>query len=141
MKTIVVGSDGSPASAGAVSAAAELAADTGAKVHMVVACAVPVVAAGMDVVPVPSHHEVRAASAMALESHAEQLRRLGVETEIHVCDGSAATVLCDVAEAVDADVIVVGNRRMQGAGRLLGSVANKVAHHAPCSVFIARTCE
>lgn len=139
MKTIVVGSDGSQASIGAVTAAADLASDTGAKVHLVVACAMPVVSAGMDVVAVPSHHEVRSASAMALESHADQVRRRGVATEIHVCDGSAATVLCDVAEAVDADVIVVGNRRMQGKGRLLGSVANKVAHHAPCSVFIAKT--
>ena len=38
-----------------------------------------------------------------------------------------------------ADVIVVGNRRMQGVGRLLGSVANEVAHNAPCDVFIVKT--
>ena len=140
MKTIVVGSDGSPATVGAVQAAADLAADTGAKVHLVVACPVPV-AVALDAVAVPSHHEVRAASGHALEGHAEQVRRRGIETEIHVCDGSAATVLCDVAEAVDADIIVVGDRRLQGAGRFLGSVASRVAHHAPCSVFIAKTCD
>ena len=139
MKTIVVGSDGSPASAGAVAAAADLAADTGGRVHLVTACVMPVVSAGMDVVAVPAHHEVRNASATALEAQAEAVRRRGVEAEVHVCDGSPAQVLCDVAEAVGADVIVVGNRRMQGAGRLLGSVARKVAHHAPCSVLIAKT--
>jgi nucleotide-binding universal stress UspA family protein len=37
-------------------------------------------------------------------------------------------------------VIVVGNKGMTGARRfLLGSVPNKVSHHAPCSVFIIRT--
>jgi nucleotide-binding universal stress UspA family protein len=36
-------------------------------------------------------------------------------------------------------MIVVGNRRMQGLGRLLGSVANDVAHHAPCDVHIVKT--
>jgi nucleotide-binding universal stress UspA family protein len=36
-------------------------------------------------------------------------------------------------------MIVVGNRRMQGIGRVLGSVANSVAHNAPCDVYIAKT--
>ena len=34
---------------------------------------------------------------------------------------------------------MVGNRRMQGLGRVLGSVANSVAHNAPCDVYIAKT--
>ena len=139
MKTIVVGTDGTEASGAAVSVAADLAEVHEATLHLVTACAMPVVAAGMDVVAVPSHHDVRSAAASAIEGQAEAVRRRGIPTEVHVCDGSAAGVLCDVAETVGADVIVVGNRRMQGAGRLLGSVANKVAHHAPCSVFIART--
>jgi len=28
---------------------------------------------------------------------------------------------------------------MTGIGRVLGSIANDVAHHAPCSVYIAKT--
>ena len=45
-----------------------------------------------------------------------------------------------VAEQVHASVIVVGNKGMTGARRfLLGSVPNKISHHAPCSVYIART--
>ena len=43
------------------------------------------------------------------------------------------------AELVDADLIVVGNVRMQGLGRVLGSVGNDVAHSAPCSVLIVKT--
>ncbi len=38
------------------------------------------------------------------------------------------------------DLLVVGNKGMTGAKRfLLGSVPNKVSHHAPCSVMIIRT--
>jgi hypothetical protein len=45
-----------------------------------------------------------------------------------------------VAEETGADLIVVGNKGMTGAERfLLGSVPNKVSHHAPCSVLIVRT--
>jgi len=36
-------------------------------------------------------------------------------------------------------MIVVGSRRMQGIGRVLGSVADSVAHNAPCNVYIAKT--
>jgi nucleotide-binding universal stress UspA family protein len=45
-----------------------------------------------------------------------------------------------VAEERGSDLIVVGNKGMTGAKRfLLGSVPNKVSHHAPCSVLIIRT--
>ena len=40
---------------------------------------------------------------------------------------------------VGADVVVVGNKGMKGAKRfLLGSVPNKVAHNAPCTVSSSR---
>ena len=54
--------------------------------------------------------------------------------------GRPADAILDVAEEKDADLIVVGNKGMTGAKRfLLGSVPNKVSHHAPCSVMIIRT--
>ena len=44
------------------------------------------------------------------------------------------------AEQRQADLIIVGNKGMTGARRfLLGSVPDKVSHHAPCSVLIIRT--
>ena len=39
----------------------------------------------------------------------------------------------------EAELIVVGNRRTQGIGRVLGSVAVSVAAHAPCDVYIVKT--
>ena len=54
--------------------------------------------------------------------------------------GGSGDAILDVAEERAADLIVVGNKGMTGAKRfLLGSVPNKVSHHAPCSVLIIRT--
>ena len=64
----------------------------------------------------------------------------GVEVETFAREGDPADAILDVAEERDADLIVVGNKGMTGAKRfLLGSVPNKVSHHAPCSVLIIRT--
>ncbi len=58
----------------------------------------------------------------------------------HARQGDAADAIIDVAEEQNADLIVVGNKGMSGARRfLLGSVPNRVSHHAPCSVMIVRT--
>jgi nucleotide-binding universal stress UspA family protein len=61
-----------------------------------------------------------------------------VETFARV--GDAADAILDVAEEQRSDLVVVGHKGMTGATRfLLGSVPNKVSHHAPCSVLIVRT--
>lgn len=62
-----------------------------------------------------------------------------VEHTVSVVVGSPAKALIQKAEECDADLIVVGNVRMQGIGRVLGSVGNEVVHHAPCSVLIVKT--
>jgi nucleotide-binding universal stress UspA family protein len=64
----------------------------------------------------------------------------GVEVQTIARQGEPADVILDVAEEQNADLIVVGNKGMTGAKRfLLGSVPNKVSHHAPSSVLIVRT--
>jgi nucleotide-binding universal stress UspA family protein len=50
-----------------------------------------------------------------------------------------AEALIQEAERVGATLIIVGNKNMHGIGRVLGSVANDVAHHAPCDVLIVKT--
>jgi len=55
-------------------------------------------------------------------------------------DARAGERLRAAAEEREADLIIVGNKGMTGAKRfLLGSVPNKISHHAPCSVLIIRT--
>jgi nucleotide-binding universal stress UspA family protein len=62
------------------------------------------------------------------------------KVETFARQGDAADAILDVAEEQRSELIVVGNRGMTGAKRfLLGSVPNKVSHHAPCSVLIVRT--
>ncbi|MDH3292846.1 MAG: universal stress protein [Acidimicrobiia bacterium] len=67
------------------------------------------------------------------------LRHIVNDVSIVQAEGKPADVLVREAERLDADVIVVGNRRVQGPGRFLGAIATSVAHHAPCDVSIAKT--
>ena len=63
-----------------------------------------------------------------------------VDVDTFARQGDAADAILDVAEEQEADLIIVGNKGMTGAKRfVLGSVPNKVSHHAPCSVLIVRT--
>lgn len=70
---------------------------------------------------------------------AEELKLTGVRTEYASGLGKPAEVLLDEASRFDANLIVVGNVRMQGIKRVLGSVANAVSHNAPCDVYIVKT--
>lgn len=139
-QSIVVGTDGSDGANSAVEQAAGLARLTGCRLHLVQGCGSPVLAAPMyGEVPAIDQQQVIQACTDELEPLAGRLRASGVDVEVHVLAASGHAALCDVAESVDADLIVVGNRGMTGARRLLGSVPNSVAHRAPCSVMIVHT--
>ena len=119
--------------------AADLAGQLGATLHLVSACPMPAVGMGPEMVIVPDHGEVVDSARADLKQLADDLRAKGLRSRSTRPVGEAADALCSVAESVDADLIVVGNKRMHGAARLLGSVPNRVAHKATCSVLIART--
>ncbi len=75
-----------------------------------------------------------------LADGAKDLSGSGIDVETMSREGDPADAILDVAEETGAELIVVGNKGMTGAKRfLLGSVPNKVSHHAPCSVLIIRT--
>ncbi len=75
-----------------------------------------------------------------LEEAADNARGAGVDVMVFARQGDPADAILDVAEETGSDLIVVGNKGMTGAKRfLLGSVPNKISHHAPCSVLIIRT--
>lgn len=57
----------------------------------------------------------------------------------HLVEQSPREAVCDLAEQVQADLVVVGSHGHRGLRRvLLGSVAEAVVRHAPCSVLVAR---
>ncbi len=142
---MVVGTDGSETASEAVRQATELARLAGAKIHLVSAYE-PVSEGRLreerQQVPGDLQWMVnpREDVSVTLEGAADGLRAEGIEVETHAREGDPADAILDVAEEQKADLIVVGNKGMTGAKRfLLGSVPNKVSHHAPCSVMIIRT--
>jgi nucleotide-binding universal stress UspA family protein len=144
-KRIVVGTDGSETAGLAVKHATELAKKTGASLEVVSAFEpVPQDRLRDEASQVPGDiaHAVgpREDVNVYLEAAAGGARDAGVEAQTHAREGDPADAILDVAEETGADLIVVGNKGMTGARRfLLGSVPNKISHHAPCGVYIVRT--
>jgi nucleotide-binding universal stress UspA family protein len=144
--SIVVGTDGSDTATTAVRYAIDLARELGARLQIVSAYE-PVSDQRLrnDKVAVPKDLQwmvnPRGDVLMLLEAAQREARDAGVaHVETFARQGDAADAILDVAEEQRSDLIVVGNRGMTGAKRfLLGSVPNKVSHHAPCSVLIVRT--
>ena len=143
--SIVVGTDGSETAAEAVRQAADLAKTLNAHVHLVSAYEpVPERRLREERSQVPDDLQYlvspREDVEKVLEEESERLRQAGVEVETYAREGDPADAILDVAEEKNADLIIVGNRGMTGAKRfLLGSVPNKVSHHASSSVMIIRT--
>jgi nucleotide-binding universal stress UspA family protein len=144
MKSIVVGTDGSETAEQAVREAADLAKSTGATLHVVSAyerASGAHVGGGGETPERASWMvgpDVQVDS--VLDTTAGRLHAEGLDVQSHARRGDPADALLDVAEEQDADLIVVGNKGMTGAKRfLLGSVPDKISHHAPCSVLIVRT--
>jgi nucleotide-binding universal stress UspA family protein len=75
----------------------------------------------------------------AIEGVLKSLQPYNLDLSHAIVRGKPAESLVSEAARVDARMIVVGNRRMRGIGRVLGSVANSVAHTASCDVYIANT--
>jgi nucleotide-binding universal stress UspA family protein len=143
--SIVVGTDGSDTAAKAVGQAVDLARAVGAKLELVSAYE-PVPAQRIDQERRQAPEDLQWAINpredvdATLEAAAAVVREAGVPVNLYARQGDPADAILDVAEECEADLIVVGNKGMTGAKRfLLGSVPNKVSHHAPCSVLIIRT--
>ena len=144
--SIIVGTDGSSTAAAAVEQAINLAAKVRARLL--------IVSAYEPISELRLREELRSAPSDAqwvvspredvlavLERSHQLAQEGGVEdVETFARQGDAADAIIDIAEEQGCDLIVVGNRGMTGAKRfLLGSVPNKISHHAPCSVLIVRT--
>ena len=143
--SLVVGTDGSETAKEAVRQATELAKAVNARVHLVSAYE-PVAESRLreERVQVPDDLawmvNPREDVEGTLGEAAKDIEQEGVDVATYAREGDPADAILDVAEEQGADLIVVGNKGMTGARRfLLGSVPNKVSHHAPCSVMIIRT--
>ncbi|WP_219924246.1 universal stress protein [Nocardioides campestrisoli] len=135
---IVVGVDGNEPSERAARRAAELARVTGARLHVVCGYGRDQVAeveteVGTQRISVAEESAVIAAEVAGRIAHDPSL------TTSSAAQGRPAEVLVAEAERLGADLIVVGNKRVQSLVRALGTVAGAVAAHAPCDVYVAHT--
>lgn len=136
MDEIIVGVDESATAKVAAQEAAALAKATGRTLHLVTA---------LKRKPATSVNTGGETMVIDNISIAEDFLRslkgeLGVPGATHaVVTGDPAAALCEEAERLEASVIVVGNRRVQGVTRVLGSVPLDTAKHSPCNVYIVHT--
>ena len=74
-----------------------------------------------------------------LESTARTCLPEGCQRSLHVLSGDPYPKLLELAETIGADLIVMGTHGTTSvANLLLGTVADKVAHHATCPVLLVR---
>ena len=142
-ESIVVGTDGSDSAQRAVAEAIRMAEALKAEIHLVSAfeplrgakiAGAPEGAAKVWA-PLPD-----ATVEKTLTEAAAAVRFKGLEVSTHAVEKDPADALVEVADEVGASMIVVGNRGMHGARRLmLGNVPNKVSHRARCNVLIVAT--
>lgn len=142
-RNILVGTDGSPTADKAVQAAAALARDLKATLHVVTVYRTggPGMgsAAGAPLVDSGAEGAVRQEAAKQIADKAIETWAQGLNTEVHAVPGDPADAILEAAAEAGADLLVVGSKGMHGARRVLGSVPNSVSHGAQCAVLIVKT--
>lgn len=140
MKKILVGVDATETAAAAARRASEIAVAFDAVLHVTSAFGkqeVEVVEAGSERFVVSTEQEAGSLADEIAGRLKAEFPSLKVVAAAH--DGKPATALVDIAETEGIDLIVLGNRRVQGPGRILGSVATGVLAKAPCDVYVVHT--
>lgn len=138
--SILVGVDDSETARSAASTAASLANALGAKLVAVTAFGkfeAERYSVGGDEYLFSNHDEAILVAENAVTAMRAAYPDLTIE--VMAVDGKPAEAIVRTAEQLDASIVVVGNKRVQGPGRVLGSIATYVLHHAPCDVYIAHT--
>jgi nucleotide-binding universal stress UspA family protein len=138
MTVYVIGIDGSETAAKAATRAGALAALTNAELHVVCAYSggrSATVQLGPDSFTFSGLDDAE----QTAEQQAAKYRVAGLTATCAVGEGKPAAVILEQAALVGADLIIIGNVRMQGAKRVLGAVANDVIHRAPCDVLLVKT--
>lgn len=139
-RTIVTGVDGSEPAARAARTAANLAGALGAQLHVLSAYGKfesDRFASGTEEFVFTTADDAQRTADDTLQ----ELRRdfPGLTITSAASEGKPGDALVRAAERLDADLIVVGNKRVQGLARVLGSIARDVAAHASCDVYVAHT--
>jgi nucleotide-binding universal stress UspA family protein len=134
---VLLAADGSEEAKLAASTAADLAEGTDSELHVVtVGPFVPTVFAATEEEPARLASEAR----RTLDEQVEQMEAVGGRVaQAHLRLGGAAEEIVALAEDVGAGLIAMGSRGRGGIRRaLMGSVSERVVHHAHCAVMLIR---
>jgi len=89
--------------------------------------------------PTVAEKEIPERSVAKAKEIVERLKAMGLRTDFKQRHGDARIEILDEATEWPADLIVMGSHGYTGLKRwLLGSVAQAVVSHAPCSVEVVR---
>lgn len=140
MKSIVVATDGSEHGRAAVEAAAERAAQAGARLVCVrVASVLEFTQRANGSAPVPPARVPRAEKDSVLREAMEIAGSFGVTAESELLVGNTSEQILRFAQAVRADLIVVGTRGLGPVkGAVVGSVSRELLAHADRPVLVVR---
>lgn len=138
MESIVVALDGSPSSERALALSVSLATKFNSRltlVHVAEPLFVPPEPFGFNSAAIESSN--RDYGRKVLDEATAKAREAGIEAQTVLVVGAPADELLQAAERLDASVIVIGSRGQGRVGRLLlGSVSDRVLHHARASVLV-----
>ena len=143
LQNILLATDGSPAAHLALGAAADLARRSGASLHLVTAyefAPSSVLAYAPYIGPNSAWDSFEADARRLLDDERDRVVALGASVgSLHVAREPAFTAVMEVAEMVEADLVVLGSRELNGLKRLLvGSVSEHVVHSVHRPVLIVR---
>ena len=137
---IVVGTDGSETATKAVLEAIQLAKAFDAQLHIVSAYK-PISVSASDI-PAEFADSVNSRSHVdaILDDMRSRANGAKVQVEVHAVTGDPADAILSLAEDVNADLIVVGNKGLGSVKRfILGNVPSKIVHNSPCSTHVVHT--
>jgi nucleotide-binding universal stress UspA family protein len=139
IETILLATDGSPASEGASDEAIDLAIQVGARLLVVSvlggAASRPAGSPAEPAGPADSRDSLTT-RAQAL---AQRAKAAGCDATFLVWDGDPGEAIVAAADSENADLIVVGSHGRSGVSRfLIGSVSDFVVRHAHCPVMVVR---
>ncbi|MFT3706856.1 MAG: universal stress protein [Archangium sp.] len=142
VQNILVGFDGSSAAREAAEFAMKLAKQASARVTLLFVVELP------QIIPIGALSGFVPTTAPQPEVNFKNAERLiasvrgdhpDLEIATRVEAGTPAEMICEVAAQSRADLVVVGARGHNAAVRLLlGSISDRVVHHAPCPVLVVR---
>jgi nucleotide-binding universal stress UspA family protein len=135
---ILVAIDGSQGAQHALAKAIEVARVTGARlIALAVEGPLPAYAATIGEVDEVRREKDSFFSQVA-ERARQQAETAGVDIDVELRPGHAAELITTYAREHGADLVVVGHKGHFLGDYLLGSTADRVAHHAHCPVMIVK---